>query len=418
MSNATGEPGVAARTVLCLASYEKGHAFLDECKRAGWHTILVTVTALEHAGWPRESIDEFFCVPDLANRDDVVKAIAYLARSHPIERIVALDDYDVETAAVLREHFRLPGVGVSRARLVRDKLAMRVRASDAAILVPDFTPVFNYDAIRGFTQRVPPPWVLKPRAEASTVGIEKIESSDALWPQLDALGDRQSFFLLEQYIPGEVYHVDSLTREGEVIFSEAHGYARPPLDVYHSGGIAITRTLPRESEDAQALDALNRRVLVALEARNGASHMEFIRGREDGRFYFLEVGARVGGANIAELVEAATGVNLWREWARLELTDLPQTYELPERRYDYGGVIVTLARQEHPDTSAYADPEIVWRMEKHHHVGFVLASSDSARIQELLQAYSQRFAEDFFASLPPATDLTLLRGAPHADAEL
>jgi biotin carboxylase len=308
-------------------------------------------------------------------------------------------------------------MGVSRAKLVRDKLAMRVRAREAGILVPDFTPVLNYDAIRAFADRVPPPWVLKPRAEASTVGIEKIESAEALWPRLDALGDRQSFYVLERYVPGEVYHVDALSREGEVIFAEAHGYARPPLDVYHSGGIAVTRTLPRESEDAQALDALNRLVISALELRHGASHMEFIRGYDDGRFYFLEVGARVGGANIAELVEASTGINLWREWARLELSDQPHTYELPARRRDYAGVIVTLARQEHPDTSAYADPEIVWRMEKHHHVGFVLAASEHARIEDLLHSYSQRFAEDFLATLPAATDLTLLRGTPRTDTE-
>ncbi len=412
MTSDSGETGAAVRTVLCLASYEKGHEFVRECKRLGWQTILVTVTALQDANWPRESIDELFCMPDLANRDDVLKGVAYLARTHNIGCVIALDDYDVETAGVLRDHLRLPGMGVSRSKLVRDKLAMRVRAREAGILVPDFTPVLNYDAIRAFMERVPPPWVLKPRAEASTVGIEKIESADVLWPQLDLLGDRQSFYVLERYVPGDVYHVDSLTRDGEVIFSEAHGYARPPLDVYHSGGIAVTRTLPRESEDAQALDALNRLVLAALELQCGASHMEFIRGHEDGRFYFLEVGARVGGANIAELVEASTGINLWREWARLELGDQPRTYKLPERRYDYAGVIVTLARQEHPDTAGYTDPEIVWCMQKHHHVGFVLASSDHARVEDLLQSYSQRFAEDFFATLPAATDLTLLRGTP------
>ena len=417
MTNDSNEARNAARTVLCLASYEKGTEFFRECKREGWNTLLVTVTALEDANWPRESIDEIFCMPDLANHADVLKGVAYLARSHNIERIIALDDYDVATAGMLREHFRLPGMGVSRATLVRDKLAMRVRARDAGILVPDFVPVLNYDAIRAFMDRVPPPWVLKPRAEASTVGIEKIESSEALWRQLDTLGDRQSFFVLERYVPGDVYHVDSLSREGEVIFSEAHAYGRPPLDVYHSGGIAITRTLPRESEDAQALEALNRLVLTALDLQRGASHMEFIRGHEDGRFYFLEVGARVGGANIAELIEASTGINLWREWARLELSDQPHAYELPERRHDYAGVIVTLARQEHPDTSGYADPEVVWRMEKHHHVGFVLASSDHARVEDLLQSYSQRFAQDFFASLPAATDLTLLRGTSHTEPQ-
>ncbi len=404
----------APRTVLCLASYEKGHEFLRECKRLGWRTLLLTVTDLRDAAWPRESLDDLLFVPDLAARDDVIKAVAYLARERPPDRIVALDDYDVETAAALREHLRLPGMGASRAKLVRDKLAMRVRAREAGILVPEFIGIFARDALSAFMARVPPPWVLKPRAEVSTIGIARIAAPDDLWPRLDELGDRQSFFLLERYIPGDVYHVDTIIREGEVLLAEAHRYARPPLDVFHTGGIASTRPLPRDSEDAQALDALNRLVLEALELRTGVSHVEFIRGSEDGRFYFLEAGARVGGAHIVELIEAATGLNLWREWAWLELGEDPSAYRLPARRFDYGGLIVTLARQEHPDTSAYADPEIVWRMEQHHHVGFVVASGEAARVAALLEDYSRRFEEDFFASMPPLTDPTQIRGAHHA----
>ncbi len=129
--------------------------------------------------------------------------------------------------------------------------------------------------------------------------------------------------------------------------------------------------------------------------------MEFIKGREDGHFYFLETAARVGGANIVELIEAATGINLWREWARIETASQEHPYQLPEHQQNYGGVIVTLARQEHPDTSAYQEPEIVWRLDKRHHVGFVVTAQDPDRVKFLLDEYSRRFADDFFAKLPP-----------------
>jgi hypothetical protein len=129
--------------------------------------------------------------------------------------------------------------------------------------------------------------------------------------------------------------------------------------------------------------------------------MEFIKGSADGQFYFLETAARVGGANIVDLIEAATNINLWREWAKIELATPEHPYQLPETRQDYAGVIVTLARQEYPDTSAYQDAEIVWRMNKRHHVGFVVASPDYARVQSLLDEYMQRFVEDFSATLPP-----------------
>ena len=406
-----------AQTVVCLASYEKGYAFLEECKRLGWHVILLTVPALERGGWPRESIDELHIMPDLAHVPDVIKGVSYLAQTREIARIVPLDDYDVETAAALREHLRLPGMGLSRARLFRDKLAMRVRAREADIPVPDFVHVLNVDAIREFTERVPPPWVLKPRSEVSTIGIAKIESADELWRRIEELGERQSYFVLERFVPGDVCHVDALVFDGEMIFAEAHQYARPPLEVFHGGGIAMTRTLPREAEEAEALRALAGQVLAALGMWRGAVHVEFIRGRDDGQLFFLEAGGRVGGANTAEMVEAATGINLWREWATIALTPVHGGHVLPERRSEYGGVIVTLARQEHPDTSGYQEPEIVWRLEKHHHVGFVLRSPDPERVAALMDEYARRFDEEFHASLPPITDPKAVRDAHLAETQ-
>lgn len=403
-------------TILCLASYEKGADFMREAKRLGWQVLLLTVTALEHAPWPRESLDDVFFMPDLHRVDDVILAVSYLARTHPITRIVALDDSDVETAAALREHMRLPGLDASHARLFHDKLAMRVRAREAGIPVPAFVPILTHRWIEDYMRDVPPPWLLKPRSEASTVGITRIEQPDDLWRQLETLGDRQSFHLLERYLPGAVCHVDALVLDSTLIFAEAHQYARPPLDVFHQGGIAMTRTLPRDGEDAHALIDLCQRVVRAFGMPAGAVHMEFIKSQADGQIAFLEVGARVGGAHIAEMVEAATGINLWREWARLELAPNRQEYHLPERRADYAGVIITLARQEHPDTSAYQDPEVVWRMNERYHAGFVLRASDPQRVATLLDEYSRRFAQDFYASLPAATDLSALRDTSPGDA--
>src|SRR5437016_13131154 len=102
-------------TILCLASYEKGHEFLRECRRQGARVLLVTSQGLrEKARWPMESIDEIFYMPDVEgkwDREDLVRAVSYLARTREIDRIVPLDDFDVEVAAGLREHLRVPGMG-------------------------------------------------------------------------------------------------------------------------------------------------------------------------------------------------------------------------------------------------------------------------------------------------------------------
>ncbi|HVF99026.1 MAG TPA: ATPase, partial [Chloroflexia bacterium] len=210
-----------------------------------------------------------------------------------------------------------------------------------------------------------------------------------------------SFFVLEQYIPGDVYHVDSISYRREVLFAEAHRYATPPLNVAHDGGLFVSSTLQRESQDARTLRRLNREVLGALGFVRGVSHTEFIKGSDDGQFYFLETAARVGGAYLVELIQAATGLNMWAEWAKVEVAGGDQPYALPTYRQDYAGIIISLARQEHPDTSAYDDPEIVWRLDEKHHAGLVVMAQQPERVQTLLDRYGTRFYHDFFAVQPP-----------------
>ena len=387
-------------TVLCLASYEKGADFLRECKRQGCYVILITVEKLADAGWPRECIDELIALHDLSDRRAVIHTVSYLARTHLIDRVVALDDYDVETAATLREHLRCPGMGDTTSRYFRDKLAMRSKAEESGIAVPAFCPVLNYDQLRDYMGRVPSPWLLKPRSEAGAVGIKKVYGAEELWPLLDELGDRQSFFLLEQYIDGDVYHVDSIVFNKEVVFAETHKYGSPPMDIIHVGGLFVSRTLPRDGKEDETLRAINRQVLGELGFVRGVAHTEFIKAREDGCFYFLETSARVGGAYLVDLIQAATGVNLWVEWAKIEIAGSEGRYEPPISRQDYAGIIISLARQEQPDTSEYDDPEITWRLDHRHHVGLIVVSSESSRVELLLASYAPRFYNDFYATQP------------------
>jgi hypothetical protein len=218
---------------------------------------------------------------------------------------------------------------------------------------------------------------------------------------LEQLGDKQASYLLERFVPGEVYHVDSVVSENQVVFANVSKYGKPPMNVAQGGGVFTTFTVPRGSEEDSGLREINRDLIAALGLVRGVAHTEFIQAQADGHFYFLECAARVGGAYINEMVEAATGVNLWREWARIEIAGEHGRYQLPPVREEYAGVILSLARQEEPDTSGYNDPEVVLRIKRHHHAGLILRSTDSQRVRSLLEGYSERFAQEFLAVEPP-----------------
>ncbi|HSJ09732.1 MAG TPA: ATP-grasp domain-containing protein, partial [Longimicrobiales bacterium] len=388
-------------TILALSSYEKGNDFLRQSAASGARTFLLTVEKLRDAPWPRELLADVFLLPTFDEHAHVVNAVSYLARSEKIDRIVALDEFDMELAALLREHLRIPGMSVTTTRGVRDKLAMRDIAAAAGIRVPPFVGVINHATVADFMESVPAPWLLKPRTQASAIGIRKIHRAEELWPVLEQLGDMQSHHLLEQFVPGDVFHVDGVVTDGTVRFAETHQYAQPPFDTMHGGGIFCSRTMERGGEDEQALREQLDALVTAVGLEDAVVHAEFIRARDGGAFHFLEIAARVGGANIADMVEAASGVNLWREWANLEIAlaqDVP--WEVPETRQRHAGVVISLARQEWPDTSSYDDPEIVWRMKKKSHVGLIVAADDAARVRSLTDGYMHRFRDDFMASLP------------------
>lgn len=389
-------------TVLCIASYRKGDQFLVAAKKTGAKVLLLTSESLKDADWPREVIDEIYLMPDDAKKwhmPDVIKGVSWLARTVKIDRVVALDDFDVEKAAAIREHLRVAGMGDTTARYFRDKLAMRTKAHEMGLAVPDFVPMLNHDEIRDFLKRAPGPYLLKPRSMAATIGIRTIANGEELWPMLDELGDEQSFYLLERFVTGDVYHVDSIVADNKVRFAVASRYGTPPLETVHEGRVFTTTTIRRRSPDERALLSLNLKLLKSLGLRHGVSHSEFIKGR-NGTFYFLETSARVGGAHIVDLVEAATGLNLWSEWARLECRRDTDRYLVTAPRKHYAGLLISLAKQEWPDLAGYDAPEVVWRLAKKDHAGLVVASPKLERVEKLVAEYQDRFYTEFFATAP------------------
>ena len=392
--------------IVCLATYFKGVDFIRECKELGCNVVLITKEKMLREDWPRESLDDLIAVPNDAGPALFIDLLAFLARDRPTDRVIALEEFDVVTAALMREHLCLPGLSSSHAKIFRDKLSMAVYSQRAGINVPEFVQLLNHDEVNEYMQSIPGPWVIKPRSDVSAIGIKKVAQPDEVWRAIEDMNGREnlreraSYYVLARFIPGEVFHVDSLVNDGKVVFAGTNQYGRPPMQVAHQGGAYISRTVARGSADEKALFQVTKRLIKALGLERCATHAEFIKSDADGEFYFLEIAARVGGAHIADVLEAASGINLWREWARLEVADAKARPRLKPRK-DHGGIILSLARQESPDTSNYTDPEIVYRVKKKHHAGLIVGAKTHERVSELLDDYGRRFVEDFIAVLPP-----------------
>lgn len=392
--------------IVCIASEHKGNEFLEECQNADWHVTLVTRKKLLDEPWSWTALNDVKTVENEASVEDYVRIVTNIAGSLPIDRVVGLDEFDVTTAARVREHLQLGGMSYSNAIRFRDKYAMRRIADKAGIPCPEYICPLNADEINDFLDRVQMPVIVKPRHEVSAFGIRKCESKEQVWEVLKDLDERNNWrdhpsqFLIERFIEGDVYHIDSVVNEGKVVCAGVSRYGRPPFSVTHYGGVFTTSIVEYGSKERKELEKLNVKLLKAFEYENGVTHGEFLHSKTDGEFYLLEVACRVGGAYIANVLEHACGFNLWREWAKLSIADKDDPYKPPKLRKEYAGVALALSKDDVPETSAYVDPEIVYRVKKAKHVGLIFHSKKRERILELLETYSQRISDDFLAIAP------------------
>lgn len=394
------------KTIVCISCYYKGYDFIEELKKLNNRVILITSENFKDKNWPWHAIDEVYYMteiePSVWNLDHLVQGFSHLMKTNKINAIIALDDYDVEKAALVRETFRIPGMGQTTQRYFRDKLAMRQMAKDSNIDAPEFTAIFNDDTVNEFADKIAAPWVLKPRSEASATGIIKIKSKDELWESIHKLGEQRHLFLLESFKPGDVFHVDSLVYKKEIIFCSASQYLSTPMEVSHDGGVFRTKTLGRYSDEYKALEKVNDKVLKSFGLVNGATHTEFIRSKENGKWYFLETSSRVGGAHIPDLVEASTGINLWREWAKIENTILKnEEYTIAKSTGFSAGLIIALAKDKVPNHEIFQSEEVVKFLPLDYHVGIVYKSNSAEKIQERLDESATLIIKDFLNIIPP-----------------
>lgn len=392
--------------IVCIASEHKGNEFLEEAQNAGWDVTLLTKERMLASPWPWPAINDVKTVEDDAGVLDYVRTITNIAGSQAIDRVVGLDEFDILTAAMAREYLNLPGMSRSHALRFRDKLTMRNVASKAGIRCPEFVGAFNAEQINAFLGRVPAPWIVKPRHEVSAFGIRKCETAEQVWDVLTDLDNRNNWrdhpsqFLIERFIEGRVFHVDSVVENGKVAACGVSQYGTTPFKVSHFGGVFTSSIVPYRAKERKALEKLNRDLLAAFKYERGVSHAEFLKSDADGKFYMLEVACRVGGAYIATVLEHACNFNLWREWAKLETATDERPYQLPKLRKDFAGITLALAKTDEPDTSHYTDTEIVYRINKPKHVGMIFRSARQKRIDELLSVYTERITNDFLAVAP------------------
>lgn len=223
----------------------------------------------------------------------------------PAEHLVAVSERLLITAGMLRDQLGLEeGSGVANAVAMRDKLLMMSVFAAQGVPLPDFrvfTPANACDLLARHGKVV-----VKPRLGTSSAGVHVVDDAAALTELTAVEGFDAATHVVEEFVDGELYHVDAIVEGGVVLAVDMGRTVDSPMSFDRTDAIrdvALAEGILRDR-----LVALNERVVAAMPWHSGATHLEiFVRGDE---LLFLEVAARSGGGGIWAGYQHRTGRSL------------------------------------------------------------------------------------------------------------
>ncbi|MFI5782000.1 acetyl-CoA carboxylase biotin carboxylase subunit family protein [Nocardia sp. NPDC051570] len=256
-------------------------------------------------------------------------------RPRDFDRVISMSEYELLDAARLREHLGVPGAPLDQVALARDKVLMKQAVERAGLRVPRFLPLTRFLELDG---RVP--WhgrtVLKPTRGASSEDVLVFDTPRhavaAITTGRAETGSEPEDLQVEEFVSGPIRHFDGLVQGGRILVLSASEYVGTCLK--YAQGLPMGSFQIEFSEQTRAWVS---RALAAVRIEDGSFHLEAIV--HEGELVFLEVGNRVGGADVVATVELATGVHLPSYELRVLLGE-PVARALPEppaqrRRYGW-----------------------------------------------------------------------------------
>lgn len=265
----------------------------------------------------RRLLTSFLQVPSWADEDDAVRRIAAWRQGRPTDRVESNWEVTQLAAARVREALGLPGMSVDTVRGFRDKPLMRERVARAGLRVPRSARVRSRAEAWEMAGHVGFPMILKPVAGAGSADTWRVGHSGELDDALDRVRHVPELSM-EEYIDGDEYTYETLCVEGRPVYESSCLYLPRCLVARQNEWISpiILSIRDMSRPELQGGLELGRAALAALGMGTGFTHMEWFRTSK-GEVVFGEVACRPPGANMVDLMNYTSDIDLFREWARV-----------------------------------------------------------------------------------------------------
>jgi biotin carboxylase len=228
-----------------------------------------------------------------------IEGVLDIARRENIAGIIAAcTDIAVPTAAAVGAALGLAAPTPDAAAVLCDKIRFRTWLVESGLPSPAWSAA---DAWPGDGA-----WVLKPNRSSGSKGIFIVRSASELAARLPETMTFSKSALLERFIEGAQVTCEGLLKDGETVASWVTTRTTAPAPFVATWGHRLPSDIGPDAERHVALAVLE--VLGRLGVRDGPFDADVVWDGE--RAYVLEVAPRLGGNSLAELIRAASDVDL------------------------------------------------------------------------------------------------------------
>lgn len=274
------------------------------------------VTSEEAAPGYEGRFPRVVAVPGYDTGSRVECEVDELCRTGSVSTLVHVTEDDILRAAGIRDRFGLPGPRTDDVLPWRDKYRMKCHVAGAGVATAAFAVPSGPDEAAEFGERHGYPVVVKPRLGFASHGVRVVHDRDALVVEL--AGRDPDDVMIEQYVPGDMFHLDGFAQDGKVLHVSPSRYLNGCL-AFQDGAPLGSVQLDRDDPSWDALADMAEQVVAALPPLDFCPyHLEIFR-RPDGELVFCEIACRLGGGHIMEAFTRSTGVNPARLWIRHQL---------------------------------------------------------------------------------------------------
>lgn len=262
-----------------------------------------------------KDINQFIYFEKYNDDEELENLVIKLHQQEKFDLLIALSEKDILRVAKLRELLGIQGQNYFSALLYRDKYIMKKFAKIIGLNVPEFSTFSEPCELMEKVSKIGFPILIKPLSKSGSEGVQVLKNKEEYDDYLEKKSLWGENYDVEQFILGDMYHVDGIVENNKLKFVSVSKYwnslGKSTTLMESTQNTTITFadfTINKSDWEFLLLKGETKKFVEKSNFNNGTIHAEFIISEKDKTPYFIEIASRTGGLMISDTIEKKYGI--------------------------------------------------------------------------------------------------------------